>query len=104
MYVFPAHVDMSDRIRMILVITLLLIGPSLLACSRSPWIRTDGREATPSDQLECAEQIHKRGEGEALDQETLEKRVEQCMLDRGYKRRPWWLFNDLHWHIKEPAM
>jgi hypothetical protein len=25
------------------------------------------------------------------------------MLDKGYHRRPWWLLNDRHWHIKQPA-
>jgi len=33
----------------------------------------------------------------------MEQRIEQWMMDKGYHRRPWWLLNDMHWHIKEPA-
>ena len=85
--------------RTLLLITLLLVGISFLGCSRSPWMRTDGKEATPSEELECAKTIQQGARGEVLDQKVMETRVEQCMLDRGYKRRPWWLLNDLHWDI-----
>ncbi len=74
-----------------------------IGCSRSPWMKTDGREVAPSEQSECAKQVQKLSKGEALEQSVLEQRIEQCMLDKGYKPRPWWLFNDLHWHVKEPV-
>ncbi len=92
------------RIKGVLITTLLLLSLSFLGCSRSPWVKTDGHEATPSDELECVKTVHDQAGDEVLDQDVIETRVEQCMLDRGYKRRPWWLMNDLHWHIKEPAM
>lgn len=72
-------------------------------CSRSPWIKTDGHEVSPTEHLECAHKIQQHSQGEALEQEVLAQRIEQCMLDKGYKRRPWWLLNDLRWDIKEPA-
>jgi hypothetical protein len=66
-------------------------------------MKPDGHEVTPTEQLECVKQIQQYSQGEVLEQAVLEKRIEQCMLDRGYKRRPWWLFNDLRWDVKEPA-
>ena len=82
------------------ILSLILITGG---CSRSPWIKTDGHEVSPTEHLECAHDIQQHSQGEALDQEVLTQRIEQCMLDKGYKRRPWWLLNDLRWDIKEPA-
>ncbi|MDH5429106.1 MAG: hypothetical protein OEY57_13155 [Nitrospirota bacterium] len=82
------------------MVVLILINSG---CSRSPWIKTDGHEVSPTEHLECAHNIQRHSQGEVLEQEVLTQRVEQCMLDKGYKRRPWWLLNDLRWDIKEPA-
>ena len=82
------------------MLLLLLISTG---CSRSPWMKTDGHEVAPTEQLECVRQVQYHGQGEVFEQEVLEQRIEQCMLDKGYKRRPWWLLNDLHWHVNEPA-
>lgn len=81
----------------------LFIGLSLVSCSRSPWMKTDGHEVSPTEQLECTNQIQQNSNGEVFEQEVLEQRIEQCMLDKGYQRRPWWLLNDMHWHLKQPA-
>ena len=67
-------------------------------------MKTDGHEVGAREQLECVHEVQQfNTQEEVFEQEVLEKRIEQCMLDRGYKRRPWWLLNDLHWHINEPA-
>ena len=81
----------------------LFIGLSLVSCSRSPWMKTDGLEVSPTEHVECAKQVQQNSKGEVLEQEVLEQRIEQCMLDKGYQRRPWWRLNDMHWHIKQPA-
>ena len=89
-----------------LTILVLLLGLSLTGCSRSQWIKTDeqgeAHELAPREQLECAQQVQQYTKEEAFEQEDIEQRIEQCMVDKGYKRRPWWLLNDLHWHLKEP--
>ena len=74
-----------------------------MGCSRSPWMKSDGQEVSPAEHLECAKEVQQVSKSEALEQEVLEQRIEQCLLNRGYHRRPWWLLNDLHWHLKEPA-
>ncbi len=76
----------------------LLFAFSAIGCSRSAWIQSDGHEVPPREQVECVRQVQEYSKGEILEQELLEHRIEQCMLDKGYKRRPWWLMNDLHWH------
>jgi len=81
----------------------LLLGFSILACSRSPWMKPDGHEVSPTEHVKCAQQVQQLSNGEALEQVVLTQRIEQCMLDHGYYRRPWWLLNDLRWDIKEPA-
>ena len=81
----------------------LFLGLSLVGCSRSPWMKPDGHEVTPTEHVECAKQVQRASKEEALEQDVLALRIEQCMLDKGYHRRPWWLLNDLHWDIKEPA-
>jgi hypothetical protein len=80
----------------------LFIGLSLVSCSLSPWIKTDGdeiHEVTPAEQAECVHQVNQASKGEVLDQKTLKQRIEQCMLDKGYHRRQWWELNDLHWNV-----
>ena len=57
----------------------------------------------PKEQLECAHYVHQSDKEEIFDQELLEQRIEQCMLDKGYKHRPWWSLKDLHWDFKEPT-
>ena len=91
---FPSHP---------IIATSFLFCLLVMGCSRSPWMKADGHEVPPSEQLECVQEVNRASEGEVLGQDILEQRIEQCMLDRGYHRRPWWLMNDLHWHIKEPA-
>ena len=81
----------------------LFIVLSLVSCSRSPWMKTDGHEVSPREHLECSQQIQQNSNGEVFEQKVLEQRIEQCMLDKGYRRRPWWQLNDMHWHIKNPA-
>ena len=85
---------------------LLLLGLSFSGCSRSAWIRTDvqgvAHEVAPREQLECAQRLQQDTKEWVLEQEIIEQRIEQCMLDKGYQRRPWWLLNDLHWHLKKP--
>jgi len=81
----------------------LFISLSLLSCSRSPWMKIDGHEVSPTEHLECAKEVQQNSRGEVFEQRVLEKRIEQCMLDKGYHRRPWWLLNDMRWDIKEPA-
>ena len=78
------------------MLLLLIISTG---CSRSPWMKPDGHELSPTEQLECVRQVQHHSQGEVFEQEVLQQRIEQCMLDKGYKRRPWWLLNDLHWHI-----
>ncbi len=83
----------------------LLLGLSLFGCSRSPWIKLDGHEVhevSPAEHLECAQEIQQNRKGEEFDQKVIEKRIEQCMMDKGYRRRPWWLLNDLHWKVRQP--
>ena len=74
-----------------------------MGCSRSPWIKPDGHEVSATEHLECAQEVHQKRKGEELDQKVIEKQVEQCMLDKGYRRRPWWLLNDLHWQVRQPV-
>ncbi len=81
----------------------LLLCVASFGCSRSTWMKSDGHEAPPDEQVACVQQINRATKGEVIEQELLQQRIEQCMLDKGYHRRPWWLMNDLHWHIKEPA-
>ena len=66
-------------------------------------MKPDGHEVSPNEHVACAQDIQRASKDEVLEQKVLEQRIEQCMLDKGYKRRPWWLLNDLHWHLKEPA-
>jgi len=66
-------------------------------------MKTDGHEVSPTEHLECAKEVQQNSKGEVLEQGVLEKRIEQCMLDKDYHRRPWWLLNDMRWDIKEPA-
>ena len=80
----------------------LLLGLSLVGCSRSPWIKSDGHEVSATEHLECAQEVQQNRKGEEIDQKVLEKRIEQCMIDKGYHRRPWWLLNDLHWRVRQP--
>ncbi len=80
----------------------LLLGLSLFGCSRSPWIKSDGHEVSATEHLECAQEVQQNRKGEELDQKVLEQRIEQCMIDKGYRRRPWWLLNDLHWRVRQP--
>ncbi len=80
----------------------LLLGFSLFGCSRSPWIKSDGHEVSATEHLECAQEVQQNRKGEEIDQKVLEKRIEQCMIDKGYHRRPWWLLNDLHWRVRQP--
>ena len=86
-----------------IILLSLSLGLLLVGCSRSSWIKTTGQEVTPKEQLECLQDVQKSSKEEAFEQEILEQRIEQCMLDKGYKLRPWWLLNDLHWHIKKPT-
>jgi hypothetical protein len=80
----------------------LLLGLSLFGCSRSPWVKTDEHEVSATEHLECAQEVQQNRKGEELDQKVIEKRIEQCMIDKGYHRRPWWLLNDLHWQVRQP--
>ncbi len=86
----------------ILILTLSL-GLSLTGCKRSLWIKPDGREVLPREQLACAEYVHQSPKEDIVEQEILEQRIEQCMLDKGYQHRPWWSFKDFHWDLKEPT-
>lgn len=83
------------------ILFLLILGTG---CSRSPWIKSDGGEVSSEEQIECVTLVHRATPAESLNQEALQRRIEQCLLDKGYRRRPWWLLNDLHWHIKEPSL
>ena len=85
-----------------LLLLILSFGLSLVGCSRSAWVKTNGQEVLPEEQLECAQHVHQTSKEEIVEQEILEKRIEICMLDKGYKHRPWWLLNDLHWHLTGP--
>lgn len=87
----------------IFLTTILFLGLSLIGCSRSPWIKADGHEVSPPEHLECAQQVKTNSHGEGLEQEILKQRIEQCMVDKGYRRRPWWLLNDTHVTIREPT-
>lgn len=70
----------------------------LVSCgsSRSPWMKADGHEVGPREQLECVHQVNQTNKGTVLGQKVLKQRIEQCMLDKGYHRRQWWLLNDMH--------
>ncbi len=86
------------------ILLITLFGALVLVgCSRSQWIKTDGHEVSKREQLKCLEQVQQQSKGEVFEQGVLEQKINQCLLDKGYKRRPWWLLNDLHWHIKEPT-
>ncbi len=86
----------------ILLITLFG-GLALMGCSRSQWIQIDGHEVSKTEQLKCAQQVQQQNKEKVFEQDVLEQKIKQCLLDKGYKRRPWWLLNDLHWHIKQPT-
>ncbi|GJL61438.1 MAG: hypothetical protein NPIRA04_00920 [Nitrospirales bacterium] len=75
----------------------------LTACSRSAWMKPDGREVSPNEQLACAEEIRDMPENHALSHDELQPKIEACMTGKGYHRRPWWLLNDLHWNIRPPS-
>jgi len=99
-----AHFEPTlESARSIFLGSILLLTFFSNGCSRSPWMKTDGHEVTPREELECVQQVQEHSKGEVLDQEVREQRIEQCMLDKGYARRPWWSLNDLHWHIKKPT-
>ena len=84
-----------------LVGTCLIIGLfALSGCSRSAWMKSDGREVAPKEQLACAEEIGGDKANQVLDHDELQPKIEDCMLAKGYHRRPWWLLNDLHWDAR----
>ncbi|WP_447971284.1 hypothetical protein [Nitrospira sp. M1] len=76
---------------------------TLTACSRSAWMKADGREVSPNEQLTCAEEVGELPENHALNHDELQPKIEACMKGKGYHRRPWWLLNDLHWNISPPS-
>jgi len=83
---------------------IIFLGVFLVGCSRSPWVKDDGNEVSPKDHVACAQVVQRESQGEFLENEILTERIEKCMVDRGFHRRPWWQLNDLHWHVKEPYL
>ena len=73
------------------------------ACSRSAWMKADGHEVSPNEQLACAEEVRKAPENRALNHDEIQPKIDACMEAKGYHRRPWWLLNDLHWNIRPPS-
>ncbi|GJL51305.1 MAG: hypothetical protein NPIRA01_25320 [Nitrospirales bacterium] len=78
---------------------ILILGLLLTGCSRSAWMKPDGREVSPYEQLTCAEEVREMPGNHALNHDELQPKIESCMEGKGYHRRPWWLLNDLHWNI-----
>ena len=88
----PRH----TRVTTILCLMLFLF---MCGCSRSAWMKLDGNEVSPKEQLSCAEEIGEAPENRSLDYEELQPKIEACMLNKGYQRRPWWHMKDLHWNV-----
>lgn len=63
-------------------------------------MKSDGHEVAPKEQLACAEEIGGDKANQVLDHDELQPKIEDCMLAKGYHRRPWWLLNDLHWDTR----
>ena len=99
-FILPSHIPSVTILSSLLLFLLF----SSSGCSRSPWVKPDGHEVSSEEQIECVTLVDRTTRGDNLSQEALQNRIEQCMLDKGYQRRPWWLLNDLHWHIKEPSL
>ena len=70
------RIDFRFRHSTILALGLLM-GFSFFACSRSAWIKPDGHEVSPTEQLDCAQHAQENSRGEVLEQ------LEQCMLNKG---------------------
>ncbi|MCA9472500.1 MAG: hypothetical protein MRJ96_16760 [Nitrospirales bacterium] len=81
----------------------VVFGVILGACSRSAWMKPDGREVSPNEQLACAEEIREAPENRTLNHDEIQPKIDNCMKAKGYHRRPWWLLNDLHWNITPPS-
>lgn len=73
---------------------------AISSCSRSAWMKSDGREVAPKEQLACAEEVGGATQNQSLDHDELQPKIEECMQAKGYHRRPWWLLNDLHWEVQ----
>lgn len=79
----------------------LLLGLSIVGCSRSLWVKADGHEVSPNEQLECSIHVQEANKSQDyVDQVTLKQQIEQCMINKGYNQRPWWLLNDAHWRAR----
>ncbi len=94
----PRISNITHMIWMGTQLTIILLAIS--ACSRSAWIKSDGHEVAPAEQLACAEEILETEENQVLDHVELQPKIEACMQTKGYHRRPWWLLNDLHWDTR----
>ena len=73
--------------------TLMLT--KLAHCSMSPWMKPNGDEVSPDEQLKCTEEAQSKIEGPTITKDELVAKMESCMIEKGYERRSWWQLNDM---------
>ena len=78
-HMHPNHVTARDFSFCFLSL-FFLIGLSMVGCTRSLWVKSDGHEVSPNEQLECSLHVQETNNGQDyVDQETLKQQIEQCM-------------------------
>ena len=99
---YPTH-NRWRKYGWLVVILFLCIGfagctfvlTKLAHCSVSPWMKPNGDEVSPDEQLECTKEAQDKIKGSTITRDELVAKMESCMIERGYERRSWWQLNDM---------
>ena len=69
------------------LICIIIFWLGIAACSRSPWMKPDGHEVSPQEQLVCTQEVQTQIKGQTPTHDEMVAKIETCMIDKGYQRR-----------------